>query len=53
VTDVERFFDPDESARNDPLVVAEKSARQHDDRDDACGAGERKVVGNQARRFGW
>ena len=47
VTDVERFLDPDESARNDPLVVAEKGARQHNDRNDAGGAGERKVVGDK------
>ena len=49
MTDVERFLDSDKSAGNDPLVVTEKGARQHNDRNDACRAGERKVVGNSTR----
>ena len=51
VTDVERLLDADEGARNDALVVAEKGARQQNDRDDAGGAGEGKVVGNDTRSF--
>ncbi len=51
VTDVERFLDADEGAGNDPLVVAEKGARQQNDRNDAGGAGEGKLVGNDTRSF--
>ncbi len=53
MTDVERLLDTDEGARNDPLVIAEKGARQQNDRNDAHGAGEGKLVRNDAQSFAW
>ena len=45
--DRKRLLDANERARNDALIVAEEGAGQHDDRDDARGAGEGKSIGDR------
>ena len=47
-----RLLDPDERTRNDALIVAEEGAREHDDRDDARGAGEGKSIGDRIGKLG-
>ena len=47
----EGLLDAEESARNDALVVAEEGAGQHDDRDDARSARERKSIGDRIGEF--
>ena len=53
MTDVERFLDSDEGARNDALVITEKRACQQNDRNDAGGADEGKLVRNDTQTFAW
>ena len=46
------LLDANQGARNDSLVIAEEGAGQHNDRDDARGAGEGQMIRDRIRQCG-